>query len=524
MTRLPALLFVFTAGCIGNTAGLPTRPGAPEAAQTADVGPTPLQRLTTQEYLGTVQPLLGTNAAPVLVLPSDEVATAFSANVATLVGDTALAEYAQAADALAAAADMNQLLACQPSDANGTCVRASVLALGRRLYRRPLSAAEAQAYEAFFPTSADPNAWQGAMRDVLRTQLTSPNFLYKVELGVGSSALRPLAPFEVASRLSFLLFGSAPDNALLDLAQAGGLATPAQRMAQARLMMSDARFAGGLRNFHFQWLGLEDLPAQVKSPVMYPAFNANTALAMQQETADFANRVIRDGDGTLRSLLTSTTTTARAPLLDLYGLPSTTQQTSCVAPDLTAPTPASALTPPGVSTSLDTAMWSFNQIIASAFACDMTRFASLQYALADNDVWSYPALTGASTDGHHALTHDDTTLPSVSDALTKIHNLFSVYFVRLLDALDAVPEGPGTMLDNTLVVWGSEFGEGHSFDPVPFITAGGLGGALQTGRYLNYAPTVEHNRLLVSICNLMGAKNVMSHGNVDPGQGPLAGF
>ncbi|HEY6881832.1 MAG TPA: hypothetical protein VI299_27580, partial [Polyangiales bacterium] len=85
-------------------------------------------------------------------------------------------------------------------------------------------------------------------------------------------------------------------------------------------------------------------------------------------------------------------------------------------------------------------------------------------------------------------------------------------------------EGDGTLLDNTLVVWGSELGIGntHSFKSTPFVVAGGAGGAVPMGRYLEYNEQVQHNRLLVAICNAMGLADVKTFGNIDNGTGPLA--
>ena len=87
-------------------------------------------------------------------------------------------------------------------------------------------------------------------------------------------------------------------------------------------------------------------------------------------------------------------------------------------------------------------------------------------------------------------------------------------------------EGNGTLLDNALVVWGSELGKGnsHSFDRAPFVTAGGCGGAVRTGRFLDLPAKTPHNRLLVSMCHAMGLNDVASFGATDDGQGGLAGL
>ncbi|HEX4339421.1 MAG TPA: DUF1552 domain-containing protein [Polyangiaceae bacterium] len=164
-------------------------------------------------------------------------------------------------------------------------------------------------------------------------------------------------------------------------------------------------------------------------------------------------------------------------------------------------------------------------LIASAFACDLTRFASLQYSIGDNDGYPYPWL--GITDGHHDLTHagDDDTV--AWGKVTQIHTWYADRFANLLDLLDAIPEANGkTVLDNSFVVWGSELGKGntHSFKSTPFVVAGGASAAFATGRYLEFNEQLDHNRLLVSICHAFGLTDVDTFGNTDVGHGPLPGF
>jgi hypothetical protein len=165
------------------------------------------------------------------------------------------------------------------------------------------------------------------------------------------------------------------------------------------------------------------------------------------------------------------------------------------------------------------------QLMASALACDLTRFASLQYCFGDNDGFPYPWL--GITEGHHDLTHagDDDT--ASWDKVTKIHTWYSEQFARLLDLLDGVQEANGkTLLDNSFVVWGSELGKGntHSFHSTPFVVAGGASSAFATGRYLEFGEKLDHNRLLVSICHAFGLGQIDKFGNTDVGSGPLPGF
>ncbi len=176
-------------------------------------------------------------------------------------------------------------------------------------------------------------------------------------------------------------------------------------------------------------------------------------------------------------------------------------------------------------------------LTAAALACDLTRVVSLQFGQQDNDGGGYPFLNISA--GHHPLTHltpsdtlDDNGNPvsdptrSVNGQLTRIYTWYAQQFAGLLRRLDAVAEGNGTMLDNTLVVWGSELANysTHSFSPsVPFVLAGGAGGQLTGGRSIDLsAAPQDHNRLLVSICQLMGLAQTQTFGNMDVGQGPLA--
>jgi hypothetical protein len=163
-------------------------------------------------------------------------------------------------------------------------------------------------------------------------------------------------------------------------------------------------------------------------------------------------------------------------------------------------------------------------LIAASLACDLTRVASLQYAFGDNDNAPYPWL--GIPDGHHSLTHAADSDTAAWEKIIRIRVWYAEKFARLLDRLDAVREGDGTLLDNTLVVWGSELGKGnsHSFRSTPFVLAGGAAGVIPTGRYLEFGEKVEHNRLLVAICHALGQAQIETFGNLDAGKGPLAGL
>lgn len=141
-------------------------------------------------------------------------------------------------------------------------------------------------------------------------------------------------------------------------------------------------------------------------------------------------------------------------------------------------------------------------MIVSALACGQTRVASLQWSRSVSNV-KFPWLD--VNEGHHDLSHrsDDDT-PAV-DALVKINRWYSEQFAYLLAKLDAVPEGEGTLLDNTIVLWCNELGKGnsHTRNDIPFILAGGGAGFFKMGHYF-HTGIQSHNNLLVSICQAMG--------------------
>jgi len=154
-------------------------------------------------------------------------------------------------------------------------------------------------------------------------------------------------------------------------------------------------------------------------------------------------------------------------------------------------------------------------MIPAIFACDLTRVASVQLSCGFSNVTH--TWLGHDTP-HHTMSHEDT---DNRDKLMAIDNWYATQLFSMLQAMDAIDEGDGTMLDNTLVVWGRELGTtSHSMQPWPVVLIGGARGALRTGRFLdvNKEPSAK---LMVSILQAMGMTSTTSIGNVDPDSGPL---
>jgi hypothetical protein len=176
-----------------------------------------------------------------------------------------------------------------------------------------------------------------------------------------------------------------------------------------------------------------------------------------------------------------------------------------------------------VDVSAETAIDRQSDMIAAVLGCGLTRIASFQLRIADNDNSLYPWV-GLDSGGHHTLSHDSAAATQAT--LAQVYRWYAQRFAYLLDRLAATPDLDGSsLLDNTFVIWGSELGRAwdHDISNVPFIFAGGAAGKLAGGRYLKVA-SPRHNRVLVSACHAMGVTDVDEYGSLDNDVGPLAGL
>jgi hypothetical protein len=141
-------------------------------------------------------------------------------------------------------------------------------------------------------------------------------------------------------------------------------------------------------------------------------------------------------------------------------------------------------------------------LLVLALSCDITRIASVQFSTAINPI-RFPWL--GSLDEGHALSHRGPSDTEARAALTGRARWYSEQVAYLLGRLASIPEGDGTLLDNTVLLWGNELSVGnvHSLDEIPFVLAGNVGGHFRTGRFLKF-DRQPHNRLLFSMFNAMG--------------------
>jgi hypothetical protein len=292
---------------------------------TQPVPRTPLRRLTRFEYQNAVRDLLQVDVSAAQRLPADEVTNSFDNNAGVLtVSDLHAEGYVLVSEELAklATQDVGKLTGC---DATATgeeaCALAFAKSFGRRAFRRALTSSDEQNLLAAYQVGRQGGTHAEGVEVMIRAILQSPDFLYRLEL-TGAADTRsqvPLSQFELAARLSFSLWGSVPDDALLDAAERGELGSKAQVAQRAREMLADPRARTMVASFFEQWAGTRRLATTTKSTA-FPAFTPALRDAMAAELPAFVEHVLWSGDRSLRALLTEPSAFVDAALAEVYGV------------------------------------------------------------------------------------------------------------------------------------------------------------------------------------------------------------
>lgn len=324
----------------GSPGAVPAQPGAmpkgadPACKQNLPVpGPAPLRRLTRVEYNNTVRDLLGDTSQPANAFEAEPTKHGFTNDADSLWVTEGLAEQlVTAAEAIAgrAAANLARLLPCAPAQTGeDVCARRFVETFGRRTFRRPLDVAENARYVGLYTRGRQGADFATGIRWVIQAMLIAPSFLYRVEGGMPgpSAAVLKLTPWELASRLSYLAWGSMPDEALMTAAAAGQLETPAQLEAQARRLLASPKARAVVARFHGEWLELDLIDQLDKDTRVYRTFAPALRKPMRQETEKFLDYTVWDGPGDLGTMLTGRFTFLSKDLAPLYDAGAPTQAT-----------------------------------------------------------------------------------------------------------------------------------------------------------------------------------------------------
>lgn len=322
-----AVLLATTAACT-STVAPPSPPDPPGTCDAQPAEASALRLLTRAEYDRTVEDLLGDTTRPARAFPREPKAFGFENNAAIHVTTAEAVEaFNTAAEAVAARAVKDHrslLVTCSAGEDEKACGARFVGTFGARAFRRPLSTAERASLQTVFDAVHAAEGFDAGLEAVVATLLQSPQFLYVVQ--PGSAGLGPLPKsleldgYELASRLSYFLWGTMPDDALLAAAGAHKLDTPEGLEAEARRLLASPKAQAGVDEFVRQWLELDAFDSLTKAPASYadfaqPEWNAR----WKQSLALFARDALLT-DGTLHGLMTRPVVYADATLAKAYAL------------------------------------------------------------------------------------------------------------------------------------------------------------------------------------------------------------
>ena len=292
-----------------------------------DVNRVPLHRLNNTEYDNTVRDLLGVSQTPARSFIADEKALGFD-SIADALGMTE-AQYEQYWNAaisltdtvFADAALRARIVTCQPAAPDDdACTESIITAFGRRALRRPPTADELTRLIALAEQArARGDDFDASIAHVVRALLSSVGFLYRVELDPDpeSPSAHPLNDFELASRLSYLLWSTMPDDALLDAAERGELQEDGALSTQLARLLDDPRSSRFVDSFAGQWLGMRALQSHQVDTDAFPAWDDALRDAMVREGLAYFDQFLH-GERSFDEFFTADVSFVDEPLAELY--------------------------------------------------------------------------------------------------------------------------------------------------------------------------------------------------------------
>jgi hypothetical protein len=217
-----------------------------------------------------------------------------------------------------------KIFVCRPANASGenACARQIIQNLARRAFRRPTTGQDTEDLMSFYQEARKTGSFDDGIEMALRRILADPDFIFRKEpepASVKAGQRYRISDIELASRLSFFLWSSIPDEELLTAATQGKLKDPAVLEAQVKRMLKDPKSQQLVMNFAGQWLALRALQTQVPTANLYPDFDDNLRKAMSKEVEMFVNSIVQE-DRSIVDLLDGNYTFLNERLAKHYGI------------------------------------------------------------------------------------------------------------------------------------------------------------------------------------------------------------
>ncbi len=276
------------------------------------VGRTRLRRLTRSQLDNTLRDLVGATGNPSNAIAPDEQIGPFYSNAIAPVTNLIVQQHQELAARVATSvvSRMSQISPCDLATGEA-CAREFIADFGKKAYRRPLEGAEVDAYVTLFNLGVTNGGASNGFRLVVEAMLQAPSFLYHADLGEQATPTETpvaLKPYELASRLSYFLWNSMPDDALFALAESGEITERATLGSEVDRMLADDKALDAIPMFHLQWLGVSEKE------------DTDVERARRAEMTRFSDFVVRQGDGLLSTLFTANFSFPEGPLFDIYGV------------------------------------------------------------------------------------------------------------------------------------------------------------------------------------------------------------
>jgi hypothetical protein len=312
----------------GTGGGSMAGAGGASSVQPIDPGSSLIHRLNTPEYNNTVADVLGTTLQPADGLWAAEETAGFNNQAAVqLVDDKQYQRYFDAANAVAAnvfanAALKAKIVTCATTD-DAACVNGIINATGLKLFRRPVTADELTTYHKVYTDArALGLAHEPSLQNVLAALLASAQFVYRMEFDAAptSTTVHDLSGYELASRLSYFLWQTAPDDALMKVAGDNSLTQTAVLTAQIDRAAADPKFERFTQSFIGQWLGVRKVGAHAVTATVFPSWTPALGAAMANEVYSFFDEFAK-GNLPWTDFVNADVNFVNADLAKLYGMP-----------------------------------------------------------------------------------------------------------------------------------------------------------------------------------------------------------